>query len=111
MILKRAGLGSGYHSFEFTTPDGLAFAPLSVKVRGSIDGIALPLSAQAIAGLARVESPDAESLRTRGSKRFNRFHGIAARPPLPGMESEFAESFCYSAAAAGMCHSMLSRRM
>jgi hypothetical protein len=36
--LKRAGIGSGHHSFAFTPPDGLAFAPNAVEVRRSLDG-------------------------------------------------------------------------
>ena len=39
--LKRAGLGSGRHSFEFTPPAGLEFAPLAVEVRRTFDGALL----------------------------------------------------------------------
>jgi hypothetical protein len=45
--LKRAGLGSGRHSFVFTPPAGLAFAANAVKVRRSLDGAALEFSAGA----------------------------------------------------------------
>jgi Hint domain len=39
--LKAAGLGSGRHSFAFTPPAGLVFAPDAVEVRRSLDGAAL----------------------------------------------------------------------
>ena len=39
--LEQAGLGSGRHSFTFTPPAGLAFAPDDVEVRRSLDGAAL----------------------------------------------------------------------
>jgi hypothetical protein len=39
--LERAGLGSGHHSFEFTPPAGLAFAPRAITVRRSLDGALL----------------------------------------------------------------------
>jgi autotransporter-associated beta strand protein len=39
--LKQAGIGSGHHSFEFTQPPGLVFAPDAVEVRRSLDGVAL----------------------------------------------------------------------
>jgi Hint domain len=39
--LKRAGLGSGRHSFEFTPPAGLDFASATVEVRRALDGAAL----------------------------------------------------------------------
>jgi autotransporter passenger strand-loop-strand repeat protein/autotransporter-associated beta strand protein len=42
--LERAGLGSGRHSFEFTPPVGLGFAPDAVQVRRSLDGAVLTLS-------------------------------------------------------------------
>ena len=45
--LKRAGIGSGYHSFAFTLPDGLAFASNAVEVRRSLDGAVLPVSEHA----------------------------------------------------------------
>jgi hypothetical protein len=45
--LKRAGIGSGHHSFAFTPPDGLAFAADAVEVRRSLDKVPLSLSAQA----------------------------------------------------------------
>jgi hypothetical protein len=43
--LEQAKLGSGRHSFAFTPPAGLAFAPDGVEVRRSLDGAALELSA------------------------------------------------------------------
>ena len=43
--LKRAGLGSGRHSFEFTPPAELAFAPEAVVVRRSLDGAMLECAA------------------------------------------------------------------
>jgi hypothetical protein len=49
--LKAAGLGSGRHGFEFTPPQGMVFAPGAVEVRRSLDGAALPLTAQAKRGL------------------------------------------------------------
>ena len=39
--LKRAGLGSGCHAFEFMLPAGLFFATGSVEVLRSLDGVAL----------------------------------------------------------------------
>jgi hypothetical protein len=42
--LKRAGLGSGRHSFEFIPPPGLAFAPDAIEIRRSLDGAALASS-------------------------------------------------------------------
>jgi hypothetical protein len=45
--LERAGMGSGCHSFEFTLPSELAFAPDEVEVRRSIDGVALDLTIEA----------------------------------------------------------------
>ena len=45
--LKRAGIGSGHHSFAFTLPDGLAFASNAVEVRRSLDGAVLPASERA----------------------------------------------------------------
>ncbi|HEY0911501.1 MAG TPA: Hint domain-containing protein, partial [Bradyrhizobium sp.] len=43
--LKRAGLGSGPHGFEFTPPAELAFAPGAVVVRRSLDGAVLECAA------------------------------------------------------------------
>jgi hypothetical protein len=43
--LKCAGLGSGCHGFNFIPPVGLVFAPNSVEVRRSLDGVALERSA------------------------------------------------------------------
>ena len=40
--LERAGCGSGCHSFVFTPPVGLVFAPDAVEVRRSLDGAPLP---------------------------------------------------------------------
>jgi hypothetical protein len=40
-------MGSGCHSFEFTLPSELAFAPDEVEVRRSIDGVALDLTIEA----------------------------------------------------------------
>jgi hypothetical protein len=45
--LKTAGLGSGHHSFEFTPPVSLAFAPDAVELRRSFDGAVLKFSAAA----------------------------------------------------------------
>ena len=42
--LRRAGLGSGCHGFEFTSPDGLDFASDALEVRRSLDGAGLKLS-------------------------------------------------------------------
>ena len=44
--LKEAGLGSGWHSFAFQLPSGLAAAPNMIEVRRSLDRAALPLSLQ-----------------------------------------------------------------
>jgi autotransporter-associated beta strand protein len=44
--LEQAGLGSGRHAFEFTPPNGIAFAPDAVEVRRSLDEAVLPLSLQ-----------------------------------------------------------------
>jgi hypothetical protein len=52
--LEQAGLGSGRHSFEFTPPAGLAFAPDAVEVRRSLDGVALELSIEAQQALRRM---------------------------------------------------------
>jgi hypothetical protein len=43
--LKRAGLGSGRHGFDFSPPEGLAFSPSSVEVRRSLDGATLSATA------------------------------------------------------------------
>ena len=67
--LEQAGLGSGRHSFEFTLPAGLAFAPDAVEVRRSVDGAALKFSADAKLTVAeRVPfAPRGQSLsRARG---------------------------------------------
>ena len=45
--LECAGLGTGNHSFRFTTPDGLAFPPTAVEVRRSLDQAILPVSERA----------------------------------------------------------------
>ena len=45
--LKRAGLGSGRHAFDFRPPPGVVFTPDTVEVRRSLDGAALPRSARA----------------------------------------------------------------
>ena len=45
--LEQANLGSGCHSFRFAVPDGVTFTPGSVAVKRSLDGKALPQSAQA----------------------------------------------------------------
>jgi hypothetical protein len=42
--LKRAGLGSGHHSFEFSLPAGANFTAVSIEVRRSLDGCPLALS-------------------------------------------------------------------
>jgi hypothetical protein len=54
--LAAAGIGDGRHGFEFAPPEGLAFAPGSVRVCRSCDGAALSPStalAQHLAGGAR----------------------------------------------------------
>jgi hypothetical protein len=48
--LKRAGLGSGRHAFDFTPPAGLGVPGDTVEVRRSLDGAALLLSTQAKRG-------------------------------------------------------------
>ena len=45
--LEQANLGSGCHGFRFAVPDGVTFTPDSVAVKRSLDGEALPQSAQA----------------------------------------------------------------
>jgi len=45
--LKQAGMGSGRHSFAFTVPPELDFAPDEVEVRRSLDGVALELTIEA----------------------------------------------------------------
>jgi hypothetical protein len=47
--LKRAGLGSGRHSFEFAPPVSVAFTLNAIKVCRSLDGVVLNPSASAIA--------------------------------------------------------------
>ena len=43
--LRQTGIGSGRHSFEFTPPSKLAFAPDAIEVRRSLDGARLDLAA------------------------------------------------------------------
>jgi len=43
--LETAGIGDGRHGFEFVPPEGLVFAPGSVRVCRSRDGAALSPSA------------------------------------------------------------------
>ena len=50
--LKRAGLGSGRHAFDFRPPPGVVFTPDAVEVRRSLDGVALLWSAHAKRGPA-----------------------------------------------------------
>ena len=45
--LKRAGIGSGCHSFRFAVPGGVALTADSVAVKRSLDGKVLPQSAHA----------------------------------------------------------------
>ncbi|MGO9700162.1 MAG: Hint domain-containing protein [Xanthobacteraceae bacterium] len=45
--LKQAGMGSGCHSFAFTVPPELVFAPEEIEVRRSLDGVALELTIDA----------------------------------------------------------------
>ena len=52
--LKRAGLGSGCHSFEFTSPDVLDFVSDALEVRRSLDGAELELSVHAQRRLQRL---------------------------------------------------------
>ncbi|MGO9698446.1 MAG: Hint domain-containing protein, partial [Xanthobacteraceae bacterium] len=47
--LKRAGIGSGCHSFAFTPPPGLALLPVAVEVRRSLDGAMLNRALRAAA--------------------------------------------------------------
>jgi hypothetical protein len=42
--LRKAGLGSGCHAFEFTPPAGLSLAPDAIEVRRSLDGVRLEAS-------------------------------------------------------------------
>jgi Hint domain len=42
--LKKAGCGSGCHSFSFVPPAGLTFALDAIEVRRSVDGSVLPFS-------------------------------------------------------------------
>ena len=53
--LKHAGLGSGWHSFAFRLPSGLAAAPNMIEVRRSLDQTALSPSSEVI----RFSEPDA----------------------------------------------------
>ena len=53
--LKQAGLGSGWHSFAFRLPSGLAAAPNMIEVRRSLDQAALSPSSEVI----RFSEPDA----------------------------------------------------
>ena len=53
--LKQAGLGSGWHSFAFRLPSGLAAAPNMIEVRRSLDQAALSPSSEVI----RFGEPDA----------------------------------------------------
>ena len=39
--LEQAGLGGGHHTFRFTPPAGIMFAPDAVEVRRSLDGAVL----------------------------------------------------------------------
>ncbi|MEO6842522.1 MAG: Hint domain-containing protein [Bradyrhizobium sp.] len=43
--LERAGLGSGRHAFDFAPPIAINLAAETIEVRRSLDGAALPLSA------------------------------------------------------------------
>jgi len=45
--LESAGRGSGYHSFAFMPPPGLAFTSEEIDVRRSLDGVTLELTADA----------------------------------------------------------------
>ena len=45
--LQQAGMGSGSHSFRFTPPTGIMFAPGAIEVRRSLDGASLMRSADA----------------------------------------------------------------
>ncbi len=45
--LQQAGMGSGCHSFRFTPPTGIMFAPGAIEVRRSLDGASLMRSADA----------------------------------------------------------------
>ena len=53
--LKQAGLGSGWHSFAFRLPSGLAAAPNMIEVRRSLDQAPLSPSSEVI----RFGEPDA----------------------------------------------------
>jgi hypothetical protein len=61
--LQRAGLGNGHHSFEFAPTAGLAFAPDTVEVRRSLDGVALELSIEARQVLWRIARSTRKSSR------------------------------------------------
>jgi len=45
--LKRAGIGSGRHSFEFTMPSEFTFASDEIEVRRSLDSVVLELTIEA----------------------------------------------------------------
>src|SRR5258708_30314088 len=63
--LKRAGLGSGNHSFEFKPPAGLTFAANAVEVRRSLDGAILTSLVEAQRILTPRATPAAVSRRRR----------------------------------------------
>ena len=44
--LKRTGLGSGCHGFDFALPAGLQAAPEAIEVRRSLDGAVLMCAAR-----------------------------------------------------------------
>jgi VCBS repeat-containing protein len=76
--LERAGLGSGRHSFAFTPPAGLAIAIDAVRVRRSLDGAAVALSAalqQAQRGI------DAQQVAQPALDRHHVSRAVATRPP------------------------------
>jgi autotransporter passenger strand-loop-strand repeat protein/probable HAF family extracellular repeat protein len=50
--LKRAGLGSGQHSFAFELPEGLEFDLKTLEVRRSLDGAKLPMSQVCVARIS-----------------------------------------------------------
>ena len=52
--LKKAGLGSGHHGFEFKPPENLFYTSGAVEVRRSLDGVALKLSIAAQQALRRL---------------------------------------------------------
>jgi len=61
--LERAGMGSGRHSFEFTPPPELVFAPEEVEVRRSLDGVAVELTIDAWLMLRQSTSRGREARR------------------------------------------------